>query len=334
MGFIEKYLKNVRAIILSIIILPVLMLAPSVADAQKAGKICRIGWLGPTYGIHHKVFLRELNRLGWVEGQDFIIEYRSVEGKFDRLADHATELVNLKMDVILTTLTPSTHAAKNATATIPIVFTIVEDPVGDGFVASLARPGGNLTGLSNNIIEISGKVLQLLKEAVPGASRVAYLWNPDLDRIARLALNEMQTAANTLGVELQSFKVTNASDFEPAFSAMINEQAQALVVLAGPLMVENTTQIVELSLKNRIPLMVNGSSDWVQSGALMSYTPPSAPQFRRAAHLVVKIFNGGNPGEIPVELPKIYDFAINLKTARELGITIPQSLLWANKVIE
>jgi putative ABC transport system substrate-binding protein len=206
--------------------------------------------------------------------------------------------------------------------------------VGDGFVASLARPGGNLTGLSNNTIEIAGKVLQLLNEAVPGASRVAYLWNPDLDRIARLALEEIQTAANTLGVELQSVKVTNAGDFEPAFSSMVNEQAQALVVLAGPLMVENTTRIVDLSLKNRLPLMVNGSSTWVQSGALMSYTPPYSPQFRRAARLVDKIFKGGNPGEIPVELPKIYDFAINLKTARELGITIPQSLLWANKVIE
>jgi putative ABC transport system substrate-binding protein len=323
-----------RAIVLLLVIPVGILSAPQAANAQKAGKVYRIGWLGPTYGIYHEVFLKKLGRLGWVEGQAFIMEYRSVKGKFDRLADHAAELVNLKVDVILTTLTPSTHAAKNATSTIPIVFTIVEDPVGEGFVASLARPGGNLTGLSNNIIEIAGKVLQLLNEAVPGASRVAYLWNPDLDRIARLALEEIQTAANTLGVELQSVKVTNAGDFEPAFSSMVNEQAQALVVLAGPLMVENTTRIVDLSLKNRLPLMVNGSSTWVQSGALMSYTPPYSPQFRRAARLVDKIFKGGNPGEIPVELPKIYDFAINLKTARELGITIPQSLLWANKVIE
>jgi putative ABC transport system substrate-binding protein len=323
-----------RAIVLLLVIPVGILSAPQAANAQKAGKVYRIGWLGPTYGIYHEVFLKKLGRLGWVEGQDFIMEYRSVEGKFDRLADHAAELVNLKVDVILTTLTPSTHAAKNATSTIPIVFTIVEDPVGEGFVASLARPGGNLTGLSNNIIEIAGKVLQLLNEAVPGASRVAYLWNPDLDRIARLALEEIQTAANTLGVELQSVKVTNAGDFEPAFSSMVNEQAQALVVLAGPLMVENTTRIVDLSLKNRLPLMVNGSSTWVQSGALMSYTPPYSPQFRRAARLVDKIFKGANPGEIPVELPKIYDFAINLKTARDLGITIPQSLLWANKVIE
>ena len=177
-------------------------------------------------------------------------------------------------------------------------------------------------------------MLQLLNEAVPGASRVAYLWNPDLDRIARLALAEIQTAANTLGVALQSVKVRNAKDFGPAFSEMVSGHAQALVVLAGPLMVENTLQIVDLSLKNRLPLMVNGSSTWVQSGALMSYTPLYSPQFRRAADLVDKIFKGGNPDEIPVELPKIYDFAINLKTARELGITIPQSLLWANKVIE
>jgi len=334
MSVVKKYLMVLRIIVLIIIIPVVIISAPQAANAQKAGKVYRIGWLGPTYGIYHEVFLKEFRRLGWVEGQDFVMEYRSVEGKFDRLAEHAAELVSLKVDVILTPLTPSTHAARNATKTIPIVFTIVEDPVGDGFVASLARPGGNLTGMSNNIIEIAGKVLQLLKEAVPGVSRIAYLWNPDMDRIARLALEEIQTAANTLGVELQSVKVRNTKDFEPAFSAMVSEQAQALVVLAGPLMVENTTQIVDLSLKNRLPLMVNGSSTWVQNGALMSYTPPYSPQFRRAAHFVDKIFKGGNPGEIPVELPKIYDFAINLKTARELGITIPQSLLWANKVVE
>ncbi len=323
-----------KTIMVIVIIALGILSTPQSAVAQKAGKAYRIGWLGPTYGIYHEVFLKELRRLGWFEGQDFVMEYRSVEGRFDRLAEHAAELVNLNVDVILTAQTPSTHAAKNASTTIPIVFTIVEDPVGDGFVASLARPGGNLTGLSNNIIEIAGKVLQLLNEAVPGASRVAYLWNPDLDRIARLALEEIRAAAIILGVELQSVKVTNAGDFEPAFSAMVSGQAQALVVLAGPLMVENTTQIVDLSLKNRLPMMVNGSSAWVQSGALMSYTPPYSPQFRRAAHLVDKIFKGGNPGEIPVELPKIYDFAINLRTARELEITIPQTLLWANKVIE
>jgi putative ABC transport system substrate-binding protein len=333
-SFFEYYIMILRAVVLIVIIPLGILSAPQAANAQKAGKVYRIGWLGPTYGIYHEVFLKKIRRLGWVEGQDFVMEYRSVEGKFDRLADHAAELVSLNVDVILTVLTPSTHAAKNATKTIPIVFTIVEDPVGDGFVASLARPGGNLTGLSNNIIEIAGKVLQLLNEAVPGASRIAYLWNPDLDRIARLALEEIQTAANTLGVELQSVKVRNAKDFEPAFSAMVSEQAQALVVLAGPLMVENTTQIVDLSLKNRLPLMVNGSSVWVQSGALMSYTPRYSPQFRRAAHLIDKMLKGSNPGEIPVELPKIYDFAINLKTARDLGIPIPQSLLWANKVIE
>ena len=334
MAFFEKYILNLRALVFIVIIPFALLSAPQTANAQKAGKVIRIGWLGPTYGSYHKVFLKELNRLGWVEGQDFIMEYRSVEGKFDRLVEHADELVSLNVDVILASLTPSTQAAKRATTTIPIVFTIVEDPVGDGFVASLARPGGNMTGFSNNIIEISGKVLQLLKEAVPGASRIAYLWNPDLDRIARLALEEIKTAANILGVELQSVKVTKAGDFEPAFSTMINEQAEALVVLAGPLMIENSTQIVELSLKNQLPLMVNGSSSWVESGALMSYTPPYSPQFRRAAHLVDKILKDGNPGEIPVELPKIYDFAINLKTARELGITVPQSLLWANKVVE
>ena len=334
MGFAKKYIIILKVLMLIVIIPLGLFPAPQAANAQTPGKVYRIGWLGPTYGIYHKVFLKKLGRLGWIEGQNFIMEYRSVEGKFDSLASHAAELVRLEVDVILTTLTPSTRAAMNATATIPIVFTIVDDPVGDGFVASLAQPGGNLTGLSNNTIEISGKVLQLLNEAVPRASRIAYLWTPDMNRKASLALEKIQRAADTLGLELQSVKVSNAEGFGSAFSAMVNENTQAVVVLAGPLMVENTARIVDLSLKNRLPLMVNGSSTWVQSGALMSYTPPYSPQFRRAAKLIDKILKGRNPGEIPVELPKIYDFAINLKTARKLGIKIPQSLLWANKLIE
>jgi len=321
--------------ILSIVIIALGFYAnPISARAQTPGKVYRIGWLGPTYGIYHKVFLKKLGRLGWVEGKNFIMEYRSVEGKFDRLADNAAELVGLGVDVILTTLTPSTRAAMNATSTIPIVFTIVDDPIGDGFVHSLAQPGGNLTGLSNNTIEISGKVLQLLNEAVPRASRIAYMWTPAANRKTSVALEIMKNAADTLGLELQSVKVSKAEDFDPAFSAMLDEGAQAVVLLAGPLMVENIARIVKFSLKNRLPLMVNGSSNWVQSGALMSYTPPYSPQFSRAAKIIDKILKGRSPGDIPVELPKIYDFAINLKTARQLDVTIPQSLLWANKLIE
>jgi len=328
------FLMMKKTILLIVIIALGFYSNPLSARAQTPGKVYRIGWLGPTYGIYHKVFLKKLNRLGWVEGQNFIMEYRSVNGKVDRLADHAAELVGLGVDVILTSLTPSTRAAMNATSTIPIVFTIVDDPVGDGLVASLAQPGGNLTGLSNNTIEISGKVLQLLNEAVPRASRIAYMWTPATNRKTSLALEIMKNAADTLGLELQSVKVSNGEDFDPAFSAMLDKGSQAVVILAGPLMIENTARIVELSLINRIPLMVNGSSTWVQSGALMSYTPPYSPQFSRAANIVDKILKGRNPGDIPVELPKIYDFAINLKTARQLGITIPQSLLWANKLIE
>ena len=320
-------------VLITFITLGVLSAAQS-ATAQNESKVYRIGWLGPTYGIYDKVFVKELRRIGWIEKRDFVIEYRSVNGTLDRLTDHAAELARIEVDIIVTALTPPTLAAKNATTTIPIIFTIVEDPVGEGFVASLARPGGNMTGLSSNIIEIAGKVLQLLNEAVPGVSRVAYLWNPDLNRIGRLALEEIQDAASTLGLTLQSFKVRSAQEFEPAFLTMAGKQAQALVVLAGPLMVAHTNQIVGLSLKNRLPLVVNGSSDWVQGGALMSYTPLHSSQFRRAAHIADKILTGTNPGDIPVELPKLYDFAINLNTARKLGITIPQSLLWANKVIE
>jgi putative ABC transport system substrate-binding protein len=311
-----------------------LLAAPLQAQERKPDKIARIGYLSP-YPIPDD-FRKEMRDLGWVEGQNMAIEYRSWAGKRKQLPDLATELVDIKVDIIFSVLTISTHAAKNATNAIPIIFNSVADPVGDGFVASFTQPGSNITGVCNNFIEISGKVLQLLTEAVPEASRVAYLWNPVHGRIVQLALEEMQAAANTLGVKLQSVEVREAKDFEPAFAAMVRERAQVLAVLGEQLTFANMPQIVELALKNKLPMMVHGPSSLsVEIGALMSYAPLYGPQFRRGAHQIDKILKGAKPADLPVELPTHYAFVINLKTAGALGLTIPQPLLMqATEVIE
>jgi len=307
--------------------------APLQAEERKPNKIARIGYLSP-YEINQK-FLEEMHALGWVEGQNFVIEYQPWKGKFKQLPGLAAELVDLKPDVIVTILTVSTRAAKKATKTIPIVFMVVSDPVGDGFVASFRRPGGNVTGICNNLIEITGKVLQLLTEAVPGASRFAYLPTPAHGQLSRRLLEEVQAAAKTLNVKLQSIEVREAKDFEPAFSAMASERAQGRVFVAENLINANMPQIVDLGLKNKLPMMVNGPRSWAQAGALMTYTPSYLTQYRRIAHLVDKILKGASPADLPVELPTHYDFAINLKTAKALGITIPQALLIrATEVIE
>jgi putative ABC transport system substrate-binding protein len=313
------------------------MTSPLPANAQKSGKVFRIGWLSP-FSVNSPAptnFLDEFRTLGWVEGKDFVLEYKQWK-KNEQRFELAAGLVRLKVDLIVTTLTTSTHAAKDATSTIPIVFIAVTDPVGDGFVTSITRPGGNVTGVCPNLIEISGKVLQLLTEAVPEASRFAFLRNAALGRIARLALEEMQAAAKILDVTLQSVEVREGKDFEPAFAAMVKERVRAVVVGGDQLTFANMPQIAELALENKLPTMVHGPSHHsVEKGALMSYAPLYGPQNRRAAHLVDKILKGSNPAELPVELPTHYEFAINLKTAKALGITIPPALLMrATKVIE
>jgi putative ABC transport system substrate-binding protein len=308
------------------------MTSPTPANAQKSGKVFRIGWLSPYPASEN--FLDEFRTLGWVEGKNFVFEYRHWK-KIEQRFELAAELVRLKVDLIVTVLTVSTDAAKEATSTIPIVFTIVSDPVGDGFVASFTRPGGNVTGVCNNLIEISGKVLQLLTEAVPEASRFAYLWNAAHGRIGRLISEKMQAAAKTLGVTLQSVEVREAKDFEPAFAPMTRERTQGLVVLSEPLTFSHISDIVDLARKNRLPMMVHGPRAFTQAGALMNYAPNYPRQSRRAAHLVDKILKGANPAELPVELPTHYNFVINLKTAKALGITVPPALLMrATEVIE
>jgi len=318
-----------------------LLAVPLPTNAQKPGKVYRIGWLTAKRTDvfkkrpFFKAFMEELRDLGWVEGQNFVMEFRSAEANFERLPALAAELVRLKVDVIITLHTADTHAAKNATSSIPIVFTAVSDPLGDGFIKSHARPGGNLTGMNPDYIEIMGKVLQLLTEAVPEVSRIAYLWNPGYGKIALRALEKMRAAAKTLEVKIQSLKVRNPQDIEPAFSAMTREHADALFVLPGPLTNSNGKRIADLALAHRLPLANNGGGPWAARGALFGYAPSIVPLFRRAAHYVDRILKGATPAELPVEKPTHYDFVINLKTAKKLGITIPQSLLiQATEVIE
>jgi putative ABC transport system substrate-binding protein len=318
-----------------------LLAAPLPTDAQKPGKVYRIGWLTAKKSdvvkksSWFKAFMEELRDLGWVEGTNFVLEFRSAEANFARLPALAAELVRLKVDVIITLHTTDTHAAKNATTSIPIVFTIVSDPLGEGFIKSHARPGGNLTGTNPDYMEIMGKVLQLLTEAVPEVSRVAYLWNPGYGQVALRALKKMQAAAKTLEMKIQSVEVRNPQDIEPAFSAMTMEHADALFVLPGPLTNSNSKRIADLALRHRLPLANNGGRVWAARGALFGYAPSILPLFPRAAHYVDRILKGANPADLPVEKPTHYDFVINLKTAKALGITIPQSLLiQATDVIE
>lgn len=312
-----------------------LLCGPLAANAEKEGKVYRIGWLGPTYRVFDKVLVEELRKLGWVKGENFVIEYQAWGCKPDQIPALAAELARHKVDFIFAVHTTDTFAAKNATSKIPIVFTMVGDPVGYGFVSSLARPGGNVTGVSSNLIEITGKALQLLKEAVPGASRIAYLHNPARGQLAHQFLEKMQSAAQTLDVKLQSVQAKDPKDFDAAFKAMVEGQAQGLVVLSSPPYNSYVSQIVDLALKNNLPMIVLGPTYWPRAGALMSYAPEYPHQYRSAAHLIDKILRGAKPADLPVELPTLYEFVINLKTAEALGLEIPESLLIrASEVIE
>ena len=312
-----------------------LLFGPLATGAEKEDKIYRIGWLGPTYRAFDKVLLEELRKLGWVKGENFVIAYQSWGCTPDRIPALAAELSRHKLDLIFAVHATDTFAAKNATSKIPIVFTMVGDPVGYGFVSSLARPGGNVTGVSSNLIEITGKALQLLKEAVPGASRIACLYNPAQGQLAHQFLETMQAAAHTLDVKLQSVQAKDPKGFNAAFKAMAEEQAQGLVVLSSPPYNDYVSQIVDLALKNNLPMIVLGPTYWPWAGALMSYAPEYRHQYKSAAHLIDKILRGAKPADLPVELPTLYEFVINLKTAKALGLEIPESLLIrASEVIE
>jgi len=303
------------------------------ADAQQA-KVPRIGFLSPgslsSVTGRYEAFRQGLRELGYVEGKNIIIEPRYAEGKVDRLPPLAAELVRLKVDIIVTVTTPGVLAAKKATETIPIVFAGVGDPVRGGLVTSLARPGGNITGLSILSPELDGKRLELLKETAPKIIRIAYLWNPVAPGTG---LKGMEVAAPALGLQLQSLEVRRANDFDSAFEAIIRERAHALTAAAHPVINDHRKRIVDFAAKNKLPAIYT-DSEFVDTGGLMFYGVNFAHLYRRAATYVDKILKGTKPADLPVEQPTKFEFVINLKAAKQIGLTIPPNVLVrADKVI-
>jgi putative ABC transport system substrate-binding protein len=309
-----------------------LLAGPLPTEAQQGGKVYRIGYLAPvSSSVRRKAFREGLRELEYVEGQNLVIEERSAEGKRDRLPELAAELIRLNLDVIFAYSTPAVRALKKATTTIPIV-TVSGDPVRYGFVASLARPGGNITGLANLTPELAGKRLELLKEVVPQVSRVAVLWDPDSSG-ARLRMRETEAAAKSLDIKLQPVAVRKPNDFERAFSAMKKGHAGAFSPLRTILIHTQRKRIVKLAAENRLPGMYDHRR-FVEVGGLMSYGTLMDDLDRRAATYVDKILKGANPADLPVERPTKFELFVNLKRAKQLGITIPPEVLYrATKVI-
>ena len=326
-----------RVIVFICLMFVVFLLTVPSAEAQQPKKVARIGFLGFTSlsGIAARIeaFRQGLRELGYVEGKDIVIEYRAAEGKLDPLPALAAELVRLKVDVIVTSGPSVTRAVKEATTTIPIVMGFDTDPVGNGFVASLARPGGNITGLSVVSPELSGKQLELLKEIVPKLSHVAVLGsstNPGNSQ----ALKETELAAGAYKVQLQNLDVLSPKDIETAFRDASKGHASAVLVLASPIIESHRTQIADLAAKNRLPAIYY-APEFVEAGGLMSYGTSFPDLFRRAATYVDKILKGAKPADLPVEQPMKFELVINLKTAKQIGLTIPQSVLYrADKVIK
>ena len=320
---------SLRAFAIAALLLAVATVGPP-ADAQQASKTAKIGILSATtpaaLAPSVEAFKQGLRELGWVEGKSFVLEVRYGEGKVERLSELARELVALKMDVIVTPADLSIAAIKRETQTIPIVMALSSDPVGAGFVASLARPGGNITGLSNISPELSGKRVELLREAVPGLSRLALLWNPEV-RGAVLDYKEAASAARSLRVEVKSVEASRAEDLDRAFSTITSWRAQALMLPGiNPVGFANRAQIVSFAQRNRLPSMFP-TKEYVDSGGLMSYGPSLVDLLRRAAGYVDKILKGAKPADLPVQQPTKFELVINLKTAKTLGLTLPQSFL-------
>jgi len=307
------------------------------AEAQQAKKVPRIGFLSTvspsTISDRIEAFRQGLRELGYVEGKNIVIEWRSGEGKEDRLRALAAELVRLKVEVIVTAGATSTGRAKEATVTIPIVMAQDPDPVGNGFVASLARPGRNITGLATLAPEISGKQLELLKEIVPKLSRVAVLGTSTRPGTAQ-ALKETELAAGTFGVRLQYLDVLSSKDIETAFRAASKGRAEAVLVFGGPVLNSHRTQIADLAAKNQLPAIYE-RAEFMDAGGLMFYGASLTEMYRRAATYVDKILKGAKPADLPVEQPMKFELVINLKAAKQIGLTIPQwTLMKADKVIQ
>ena len=309
---------------------------PLAARAQQAAKLPTIGFLGAatpsTTSPWISAFAQRLRELGWIEGRTIAIEYRWAEGREERFAEIAAEFVRLKVDVIVTSGSPAVMASKKATSVIPIVFATAGDPVGTGLVASLAHPGGNATGLSIQMVDTGSKKLELLREVVPGLSRLAMMGNAGNPAVV-LEMEEIQATARALALEVTALEIRRAEDITPAFEAL-KSGADALYVASDPLLNSNRVRINTLALGARLPTM-HGFREYVEAGGLMSYGPSLPNQFRRAADYVDKILRGAKPGDIPVEQPTKIDFIINLTTAKTLGLKIPPTLLArADEVIE
>jgi len=314
-----------------------LLAAPLAIEARQTTKVTPIGYLsGPSLSANAariEAFRQGLRELGYVEGKNIVIEWRSADGKLDRLPALAAELVRLKVAVIVTSGGALTRRAKEATSTVPIVMTNDPDPVGDGFVASLARPGGNITGLSTFAPELSGKRLEILREVVPRLSRVAVLGSSTATGYAQ-TLKEIEPAAKAFKMQLQFLDVLHAKDMETAFRAASEGRAQGVLTLNSAILGSQLAQIAELAVKKRLPVMYH-QSDFVEAGGLMSYGVNVPDLNRRAADYVDKILKGAKPGDLPVEQPTKFELVINLKTAKAIGLAIPQSLLArADQVIE
>jgi len=308
-------------------------LAPLAGEAQQSGKVWRIGVLGNENSAPWEGFRQGLRDLGYIDGRNVTMEWRWSEGRTDRLPALALELVQLKVDIIVASGTQAVQAAKQATGTIPIVMTVSGYPDKIGLVESLARPGGNVTGLSNVAPELAGKRLQLLREIAPGVSRVAVLWNP-ASPVEPLWFRELLVAAPAAGVEIQSVEVRSPDDFPAAFAAVASNRAHGLMAFGNPVNFKGRQLIADFAARNRLP-SVYEERLFVEAGGLMSYAPSFTDLFRRAATYVDKILKGAKPADLPVEQPTKFELVINLKTAKALGLTIPQSvLLRTDEVIE
>jgi putative ABC transport system substrate-binding protein len=321
-----------RTIRLLVILALGLFWAPLAAEVQQVTNVYRIGWLSPGFPRPDHdppvdAFRQELREFGYVEGQNLVMAYRGAEGRIERLPDLAAELVQLQVAVIVAVGTAATRAAQGATHTIPIVMTGTSDPVGQGFVASLARPGANITGLSNLMADLPSKRLEILKETVPHSARIAVLVNPD-NPPAQSVLNTLTVTAQALRLHLHVVELRHAEELDTAFAAMTQEGADALMVLSDPLLMDDLLgRVADLATKSRLPAMY----DWkmyVEAGGLMSYGTSLPERHRRAATYVDKIFKGAKPADLPVEQSTTFELVINLKTAQALGLTIPPTVLF------
>jgi len=330
-------LKTVRLVVMLAL---VILTAPLIAEAQQPKNVPRIGLLitnsRSSESTSIEAFHRGLQELGYVEGQNIVIEYRYADGKLEQLPQFAAELVRLNVEVIVTTGTPPTRAAQHATKTIPIVMTVVGDPIEAGFVASLAKPGGNITGLTVMSRQLSGKRLELLKEASPEISRVAVFVDGTLTaQQLSASLQEAQLASHAVGITLQYLDVQGPNpDLDGAFSTATSQRAEALIIPPGPVLNLHKKRVVDLVAQSRLPAMYF-TRGFVEAGGLMSYGPSPSDNWRRAATYVDKILKGAQPADLPVEQPMKFELVINLKTAKALGITMPPSLLLlADEVIQ